>query len=284
MKIMVSLVVASGLALAGCGKADQSAESGAPQQAAAKPQAAIGGAGGGDNIATKVVVPQIAYTYSLGFDVPGDALAAIQDRHIALCDGLGPARCHVLVMERSSGADGGGPGTLKLVVRADLARGFEKSLGAVAAKDGGEQVDSSIAAEDLSKQIVDTEARLRAKQALAARLMELLRTRTGPVADLVAAERAVAEVQEEIDAAASWLAEARGRVSMSTIDVTYRPVGGAGGGFIAPLERSFETMSSVFGNSLALLIRLVAGLLPWAVVGLVVFLIVRRVRAAHIER
>lgn len=87
-----------------------------------------------------------------------------------------------------------------------------------------------------------------------------------PVADLVEAERSVAAVQEDIDAAQSWLTEARGRVSMSTFEISYSP-DAARAGFGETIKASLNDMSSFFGQSLALLIVLVAALLPWLVLG-----------------
>ncbi|MET0269572.1 MAG: DUF4349 domain-containing protein [Sphingomonas sp.] len=223
-------------------------------------------AGARPNATIAVSIPQIAYIYRYAFDVPGDSIAAVQDRHIALCDRLGPNGCRVIEMQRASGDAADASGSLKLTVRADLARAFGRALAEAAARAGGTQAESSIAAEDLSRQIVDTEARLRSRQALADRLMDLLRTRNGPVADLVAAERAVAEVQEEIDAARSWLAEARGRVATSTFELRYAG-GGSAGGFVAPLRGSIATMAGFLGQSMALLMQLAAVLLPWLLVG-----------------
>ncbi len=213
---------------------------------------------GGDAI--QVSVPQIAYTYHYSFRLPADAIVRAQDRHLAMCDRLGPARCRVLAMGRASGDDGGASGSMTLAVEAGIARNFGVALGQAVASAGGRQGDASIEAEDLSKRIVDTEARVRARQALADRLMALLQTRNGPVADLVAAEKAVAEVQEEIDAARSWLAEARGRVAMSTVEIGYAP---DDAGFWQPLRRSVGNVAGFFGESLGLLVTLVATILPW---------------------
>ncbi|MET0374163.1 MAG: DUF4349 domain-containing protein [Rhizorhabdus sp.] len=261
MKRMISAMIAVAL-LGACGKAPDGTATRTTDVAEEAPAAAPAS---GAAAAIKVAAPQIAYVYRFGYRLPEASVATVQDRHIALCDRLGTG-CRLLDMQRAADEGGSGTASLKLMVRADLARQFGRALAAAASQAGGVEADSSIAAEDLSKQMVDTEARLRAKQALADRLMELLRTRNGPVADLVAAERSVADVQEEIDAARSWLAEARGRVAMSTVELTYAS-NGAGGGFIAPLRSSFRTMSGFLGQSLALLIQLVAVLLPWLIVG-----------------
>jgi hypothetical protein len=259
----MAAMLALALTLPGCNKREVAsdeqaaplADTAAPGTDAKKPDGNL-----------KVSIPQIAYIYHYAFDLPADAVAATIDRHIALCDRLGPGRCHVLGMERRTEGKSAAA-SLKLAVDAGIARSFAATLSRSAVAAGGSQSDSSIEAEDLSKQIVDTEARLRAKQALAARLMELLQTRKGPVADLVAAERGVADVQEEIDAAQSWLADARGRVAMSAFELSYQTAGGlAGEGFFATLRNSIGSVGSFFAQSLGMLLLLVATLLPWAVV------------------
>jgi hypothetical protein len=262
--MMVAL--ASMLALAACSKQSPNA-GGAEQQgvmAITEEAPAAKGAAGGATI--KVSMPQIAYIYRYAFELPSDQIPVVIQRHIAACDHMGPQRCRTLDMQSGTSDGKATGGTLKLIVAAGEARAFGARLGQAVTAGGGKQSESSIEAEDLSKQIVDTEARLRSKQALAERLMTLLRTRSGPVSDLVEAERSVAAVQEEIDAAQSWLAEARGRVSMSTFEIRYEP-DGIGAGFGETLQASFRDMGSFFAQSLSLLITLVAALLPWLVVG-----------------
>ena len=56
---------------------------------------------------------------------------------------------------------------------------------------GAESFKADIRGEDLSKSIVDTEAGVRSRMALRDRLMEVLETRRGTVAQLVEAERSV---------------------------------------------------------------------------------------------
>jgi hypothetical protein len=256
-------VLASVLALTACSKqapgggTEQRTFDVAEEAPAAKPAAAK---------AIKVSMPQIAYVFRYAFELPTDRISTVIQQHIAACDRMGPARCRTLDMQSGTSDGKATGGTLKLIVAAGEARAFGARLGQAAVAGGGKQSESSIEAEDLSKQIVDTEARLRSKQALAERLMGLLKTRNGPVADLIEAERSVAAVQEEIDAAQSWLAEARGRLAMSTFEISYRPVDAAGG-FVEPLESSLQRMSTFFGQSVSLLITLVAVLLPWLVVG-----------------
>jgi hypothetical protein len=245
--------------LAGCKKADPAGGRAAYDVAEEAPAAEAAGGSAG---AIKVAIPQIAYSYSFSYELPEDRIAKVQADHIVLCDRLGLAHCHVLSMKNGTSGGEATDSALKLSVDARMARSFSTKLAAIVGGEGGKQDESSITAEDLSKQVVDTEAHLRAKQVLADRLMTLLKTRNGPVADLVAAERSVSEVQEEIDTAQSWLAEARGRVDMSSIEISYRS-GGMATGFFAPLSKSVTTMGGFLGRSLSVIITGLAILLPW---------------------
>ena len=269
MKRCFGLVCAvSALALAGCGQEGSYEEVAESMTAAdiAEPMLVEQDADGGE---IPVSIPQIAYIYEYGFRVAAGDMPALQERHVALCEAMGPQQCRVLEM-RSSGDEGDyAYGSLNLAVAADKARDFGAQLAAATGEAGGEQVSSAITGEDLSKQIVDTEARLRARTALRDRLMEVLETRRGTVAELVEAERGVAQVNEEIDQARSWLAEMRGRVDFSRVNVQYESGAPSGGGFVEPIRRAFGSVGSVLGNVIAALIVLATVAIP---IGLVVWL------------
>lgn len=236
-----------------------------------------GAAAGETTPPIKVAIPQMAYSYGYVFRLPEAAVAAAQQRHVALCDRLGPARCQVLSMASAGGEDTPAA-ALKLRVASDLARSFGAQLTQSIAQAGGRAVSATIAAEDVSKAIVDTEARLRQRELLVARLTEILRTRQGKVAELVEAERSVAAAQEEIDQARGWLAELRGRVAMATFDIQYQPVApgpaAARGGIADSVVRS----ASAFVGGLGVIAQLLIFLAPWAVLLGGLAWIVRRVR------
>lgn len=261
------IILGIGLYLTGC-SSEQSSQtptvesamydvSAEPPGVTAAPKAA--------NPATPIIAaaPQIAYEYSYGFRLPTEALAKVQAKHVALCDSLGVARCRVIDMKRSAGEGDYASGSLQLAVASAIARPFGARLSEAAGEEGGTLADSGITAEDLSKQIVDTEARLRQRTLLATRLTELLATRKGTVAELVEAERAVAQVQEEIDQARSWLAQMRGRVAMSKLSVSYSSASPAGGGFAEPIRLAIGRAGEILGISFAALITVVVGLGPW---------------------
>lgn len=211
--------------------------------------------------------PQIAYIYSYGYRLAGDRIAPLQQRHADLCESKGPQVCRIIAMEQSGDEGDYVSGTLQLAIAAPQARAFGRELGKTAQSADGEQTASGISGEDLSKQIVDTEARLRARTLLRDRLMEVLASRKGTVAELVEAERGVAQVNEEIDQARSWLAEMRGRVDFSTINITYESGSPSAGGFSGPIREAFGSIGSVLGTTIAALILILTALVPIAVIG-----------------
>ncbi|HEX8653914.1 MAG TPA: DUF4349 domain-containing protein [Allosphingosinicella sp.] len=235
--------------------------------------------------------PRIAYSYGYRFRVPAAALAGVQERHLQLCLELGETRCRVVSMRRTEtrpaptrdhGYGGGAPveqpgAALELQVATPLAHQFGRSLGAAAGAAGGETVDRQIAAEDLSRQMVDSEARIRTRETLIRRLSALLETRSGNIQQAVEAERAINEAQEELDAARTWLAEMRGRVTMSRIGIAYES---AGAGAAAERERgpfasSLAQIAALTSQSLAALLLVFGVLLPWAAIILLVVLAAR---------
>ncbi|HEY1604081.1 MAG TPA: DUF4349 domain-containing protein [Allosphingosinicella sp.] len=208
-------------------------------------------------------LPQIAYTYTIGYRAAAGALAGLQRRQIGLCDRLGPARCRIVSMSRDAGDDGAPQGALSLLVEAGIARPFQDRLDSLAAGSGGSVASRGIEAEDLSRQMVDTAAKVRGKEALADRLVQLLRSRGGRVGELVEAEKAYAQTEEELDAARAWLAEMRGRVAMSKIDIGYSGIAPVTHNVWKPVADAFANAGQVIAASVARLIVLLLSILPW---------------------
>ncbi|MDF0487207.1 DUF4349 domain-containing protein [Sphingomonas sp. H39-1-10] len=244
---LVWLVIASAT-LAGCDKAGHTAKMNTFDVAA--PAADTSGA------------PKIAYSYSVTYRIDAGSIAGVQAKQVALCTALGGARCRII--KTSVGTDtieGGTNGQTSLLVAAGIANGFNAKLDAVVVAAGGTVQSRSTNAEDITKQTIDTDARVRAKQALADRLLALIQHGSGNVGDLVAAEKAYSDTQEEVDAARSLQAELRQRVAMSQIDVDYTSSDPRS--IFAPVRRSARTAGESFGNSLAALLTFVIVALPW---------------------
>lgn len=206
---------------------------------------------------------QIAYTYAYAYTLEPARIADAQRRHSALCRSL-RSRC-LIVEERTSSDTDDAAAMTRLIVDARLAAVFGQRLDAAVAEAGGERASRTVVAEDVTKQLVDTDARVRAKQVLAARLLALIGTAKGNVADLVAAEKAYADVQEELDAARTLAATLRQRVAMSELTINYGSEGQAG--VLQPVRQAFAEAGRNFASSFAASVTFVIALIPWLLLG-----------------
>ena len=264
-KALILLAPVSLMALAACSKAgheesavfDEPATEGAvaPGEAAAEVSAdsELAALSGLPDI--PLTLPKIAYAFDLGFRLASADVVSLQQEHADMCEALGPANCQIVQMSSSGEIDEDIRGELQLAVATDKARGFAKILSGAATEAGAEAFRVNIQGEELSKSIVDTEARLRSRIALRDRLLEVLETRRGKVEELVEAERGVAAVNEEIDAAQSWLREQQGRVAFSRMTIAYETAN-PGGSFLGPIQGAIGSLGSIFGIIIAVLIVL----------------------------
>ncbi len=215
-----------------------------------------------------ITMPQLAYTYDYRWRLPSEEIGALQRRHATLCEQQGPGACQILGMSKTGEEADNVSGVLQMAVASRQARAFGALLEDEAQDAGAEQVAAEIASEELSKRIVDTEARLRARTELRDRLMEALETRNGTVEELVEAERSVARVNEEIDQARSWLAEMEGRVAYSRVTVHYETGVPITNDFMSPVEGAMGALGSILGYVVAALILIGSVALP---IGLVIW-------------
>lgn len=241
--------------------------------------------------AIPVAVPQIAYSFTLGYRLPAAAIAGAQQAHIDLCNRLGP-RCQLVAMQRASGDDGTESAHLKLRIASAIAQQASTDLTTAVGKAGGRAVDTQISAEDVSKDLVDTDARLRQREILVGRLTEMLRGRQGKVGELVEAERSVAQAQQELDQAKGWLGELRRRVAYSDLSISYAPVTAPVAaptrqGFLGQIGDAIAQSGAAVASTGRTLLLLVIYLAPWAMIAALLLLatrpLLRRWRHAGLE-
>ncbi len=136
---------------------------------------------------------------------------------------------------------------------------------------------SAVNATEVGEQLIDLGARLENARRLERRLLDLLRTRTGNLADVLAVERELARVREEIERSDAHLRTLGDRVASSTITVEL---------FVPGPIVAFTPARSVLGESFRQawrnFVELLAGFiaasgffLPFMVVALAAFAAVR---------
>ena len=144
------------------------------------------------------------------------------------------ARYGGLVAGEDGHADADGTGRTTLTLRVPAAR-FDAALDALAAL--GTVESRSVAVDDVTGQVVDLEARLRAKRAAEARYVALV-AETGTVAEMLAVQERLDGLRAEIESMESVARALQGSVALTTIRATFvgptaAPVGPAAPGVLA---------------------------------------------------
>jgi uncharacterized coiled-coil protein SlyX len=145
-------------------------------------------------------------------------------------------------------------------------------------------------ADDVSEEFVDLEARLKNKQQLEARLLELVAKRSDEIKDVIAMEAELARVREEVERMQGRMRYLTDRVAMTTVEISaferrdFRPPEATFAGRIAQTFWQSLDLLRQFAESWALVF---VGLIPWLVVlALIlcplVWFVRRRVRRTNI--
>ena len=154
---------------------------------------------------------------------------------------------------------------------------YDQALGGLAGI--GKLISSSTNAQDVGEEFVDVSARTSNARRMEERLVNLLATRTGKLEDVLAVERELARVREEIERYEGRLRFLRTQVAMSTLSVTVGepgPVVGQPGSNVV-----VEALKQAWRNSVMVVaggIEMLGAVLPVVILGVLVLLGVRRWR------
>ena len=210
-----------------------------------------------------IVAPSIAYAYRFGLELPADAVPTVMGRHEQACIAAGPSACQVIGSNSNRVGRDSVQASLEMRATSAYVARFRAALDGEARDSGGRVAQQAVESEDLTRQLVDTEARMRAMETLRDRLQQLLATRSGTLEQLLQVERELARVQGELDATRSALAVMRTRVQTSKLDVTYSAAGQlAPDSALRPVTDALGQAAYLFMSTLGALIMLLAGALP----------------------
>ena len=166
--------------------------------------------------------------------------------------------------QAASGNDQGASADLVVRVPAAALTGLLADL-----KDVGDVANVSVSRSDVTTKAVDLDARISALQTSVARLQALM-GQAASTADLLAAEKALSERQENLESLQSQRALLADQVELSTLTVHLVPVGvappGGPDGFLEGLGTGWRALVTTLSAAVVVL----GILLPWlAVAGLV---------------
>ena len=280
----LALGAASFLALAACSQqTEQYASAPAEAVSAAMGRVAYAGdaavsspapaPGSGADVANAGVM--LAYSYSMSIEAPKGAIAPLAKAHEKACLDAGPSVCQVMGSSVNAYGEDQVSAYLNLRAEPKWLEGFRETISGDALKFDGEVTANTVSAEDLTQYIIDTSARLEAKQTLRERIKALLESREGSLNDILAAERALAEVQGEIDSMTASLGAAKARVSMSALSISYNSDPETSVSMWKPLSEAFSGFGRTSMQSLAEAVTFVARTWPSLIVLLVILTILR---------
>lgn len=252
---------------------------------AAAPEAAVASrAYGGDAIMPPEPQPNndvanagvmLAYSYSMGIKAPKEAIALLVALHERACIEAGTKICQVMGSSVNTYGEDQVSGYLNLRAEPKWLETFRGGVASDAEKSGGELTSNTVSTEDLTQFIIDNTARLEAKKALRERIKNLLETREGTLNDVLAAERALSEVQGEIDSMTASLEAAKARVAMSALSISYSSDPETSVSMWKPLSEAFSAFGRTSMQSLADAVNFIARTWPFFILGLIILAILR---------
>lgn len=208
----------------------------------------------------------LAYRYNYAYALPANSVAATAKDHAEICRTAGPAKCQILGSSTSAHSEDNVYASLNLRAEPEWLKGFVTGVQSDVEEAKGELTNSSVSAEDLTRSILDTDARLNAQKTLRTRLENLLETKDAKLPDLLALERELARVQGQIESATSTLNVLRKRVSMSVVDLNYQTKQVAvSRSSVSPIGRALKNFIGNFSSGLAGVIEFIAFVLPWLI-------------------
>ncbi len=264
------------LLLAGCSKPAVTGSGGVGANPAPSKTPPAKSAPDSEAKAAMISAPSLAYSYAYAVTVPARRVEPLVALHQRACAAAGPQLCQVTgsTME----ARGRDDLHASLALRGDPTwlAAFRDRIGADATAAGGRLSHATVTSEDLSRQVIDTQATIRAKTALRDRLQTLLETHPGKAADFLEIATDLANVQGELDANQSELAAMRERLATSVLTIDYESLTMLGAeGTWAPLLTAITGSGAVLARTLAVMVTCVVALLPWVLLGAAGVLIAR---------
>lgn len=218
------------------------------------------------DVGEPTVEQYIAYSHNLGLTLPRGGVDPMMAAHTAACRAAGTNTCIVINSNIYSQEEDYASGNLSIRATPDWIETFMASVETETESAGGEITQRSTNAEDLTRQIIDTGARLDAQKTLQGRLLGLLERRDGELGELLQIERELARVTGDIESIEAQLKTLRLRVSMSSLTIGYQTkVPAFSGSRENPLGEAFGDFFYNLSSAIAAVITAFAVGLPWII-------------------
>lgn len=200
---------------------------------------------------------RIAYSHNFVLELPSTEVEATQQKHLADCLAAG---CVVLSTHLNSLRNGVIQGAISVRIAPDRFGAFATAITTAPAR----LVSHTETAEDKTVPLLDLDKRLDAQTALRDRLTQMLKQAGTNVADLVAVEKQLADVQGAIESETAQRDYLRTLTDTVKVDVAYNGlIQQAGPLDISPVRLALDNFSRTVIQSFGEMIDWIAYALPW---------------------
>jgi len=214
----------------------------------------------------------VAYEHDIELEVPAARMQQVSDAVQQACAALPARGCTLLEASIRGGAMAGATVRMRVVPE-----GVNKVLRTL---DGqGKVVSQSSRGEDLAEPVQDGERKMAMLTGYRDQLQTLARQRALDAEALIKLHRELAEVQSQIEKAATSQAQLRRRVDTELLTVVMHERAMAGQG--DKVKQAVEDFGDDLLHGVAMLITFVASTIPFALAGIAGYFVWRRVRAGR---
>ncbi len=202
----------------------------------------------------------LAYEHAVSIELPKEVLPNRVKEIQSACQNDAKSGCTLLDVSISA-SDRVPSGSLRM----RIAPGGVEPLLELASKDG-EITSRSTHAEDLAEAVADTERRLALLTVHRDRLAEFMKDRSLKVEQLITVSRELADVQTQLEQAATTRANLRRRIDMELLTIYLSIPVQDSAAEQSPVLDALRDFGSTLRETFGMVIRFIATLLPWLIV------------------
>ncbi len=273
--------------LAACGKQGENAPAAPPQAMpadAVMPEMAQGKMaarveGGAEQSLTQISEPNvdsaalrkyIALRHNLTVETPAEKMQASFDAAVKHCEAL---NCQILGANYNRETPYSPPSAY-LGVRVPP-RNVEIFLSGLASS--GEITQHGRESEDKTNQVVDADARIKNLTEFRNQLRVMLSDKSAKFKDLIEVQRELVNTQSELDSITSMRKILAQETDLVAVNINFTATQGlTQQGFFAPVARALKDAGRVMMESFAAVITFIMNALPWLLIGVPIFFLVRK--------
>ncbi len=245
----------------------------------------VGCSGGGDETlessdqsqgpdVSPTAAPGVAFRYAYDFQLPDEAISAVQETHAAKCEALGMQRCRITGLEYRVVEDSAVSATLQVKLAPQIARQFGKVATADVTKSSGKLLSTEVSGEDVTPVTIEAG---RQQASLSERIADverqLARATTGE--ERAQLQQQLSQLRAQSEQARTAIAGATERLASTPMTFNYYGRGGIAGFTGNPVREAVRSFVSSLVTMVTFLLQAVALLLPWAVLFALLVLIAR---------